>query len=475
MVLAKEFFLNEKNPNLLLWLVAVGFFMETLDSTIVNTALPTMARDLGESPLEMYSVVIAYSLTIALLIPASGWLADRFGIKRMFQTAICLFTLGSALCALSQSLHQLVLSRVLQGCGGAMLLPIGRLAVLRVFPREKFLEAISFVAIPGLIGPLLGPTLGGFLAEAFTWHWIFLINLPIGLLGLIFTHRYMPAISSPEPWRFDIEGYVMLAMSMVTLSLGLEGLAGLGFQHATVLILFVFGVAGLLSYGLHASKVLHPLFDLALFRNRTFTIGLAGNLFARVGSSGMPFLVPLLLQVCLGYSPLQAGLTMIPIAGAALVAKRIAARVIRRLGYRRFLVGNTFAVGLAIASFALITREQWYWVRFVQLALFGMVNSLQFTAMNSLTLKDLDERGASSGNSLFSMVQMLALSFGVAAAGALLTTFTGKFGEEHILRAFHYTFLCVGVMTCASAWIFWQLGEGVAPRREEKTQLEMHS
>lgn len=447
-----------QTPRVLLWLVAIGFFMETLDSTIVNTALPTMAQSLGESPLQMYSVVISYSLTIALLIPASGWMADRFGIKRMFLTAIVLFTIGSFLCALSQSLTQLVGARVLQGLGGAMLLPVGRLAVLRCFPREQYLEAISFVAVPGLIGPLLGPTLGGFLSQAASWHWIFLMNIPIGIIGFLATLRHMPVIASPPPWRFDVSGYAMLATVMVCTSLALEGLAGLGFQHATVLVLLVFGLAGLLSYALHAVRALHPLFPLELFRNRTFAIGLAGNLFARIGSSGMPFMVPLLLQVSLGFSPLDAGLTMIPIAAAAISSKRVAPQVIARFGYRRFLVGNTFAVGFAIASFALVAPGQPSLWRVIQLALFGMVNSLQFTAMNSLTLKDLDESAASSGNGLFSMVQMLALSFGVAVAGAMLTTFTEKFGEAEVLRAFHATFLCLGLMTCASAWIFWQVG-----------------
>ena len=211
------------NRQLLLWLVAFGFFMETLDSTIVNTALPSMAKSLGESPLAMYSVVIAYSLTIALLIPASGWIADRFGIRKTFFTAIVLFSIGSILCASSQNLLQLVGSRFVQGLGGAMLLPVGRLAVLRAFPQEEFLAAISFVAIPGLIGPLIGPTLGGTLVEFATWHWIFLINIPVGIVGCIATIRYMPELPPLPRRRFDLRGFVMLAMSMVALSLALDG------------------------------------------------------------------------------------------------------------------------------------------------------------------------------------------------------------------------------------------------------------
>ena len=221
----------------LLWLVAIGFFMQTLDATIVNTALPAMAASLGVSPLRMQSVVVAYSLTMAMLIPASGWMADRFGTRRLFVSAIVLFTLGSLLCAVSQSLTQLVLSRIVQGIGGALLLPVGRLAVLRAFPREQFLQAMSFVALPGLIGPLIGPTLGGWLVEYTTWHWIFLINLPVGVLGCAATLAFMPEGLREVSQRFDLGGYAMLSFGMVALSLSLYGLAELGLRQATVLVL----------------------------------------------------------------------------------------------------------------------------------------------------------------------------------------------------------------------------------------------
>ncbi|HEY6894376.1 MAG TPA: MFS transporter, partial [Rhodanobacteraceae bacterium] len=220
--------------NPLLWLVALGVFMQMLDSTIVNTALPSMAAGLGESPLRMQSVVIAYALTMAMLIPASGWLADRLGTRRVFFAAITLFTFGSLLCAYSHTLGQLVGSRVVQGVGGAMLLPVGRLAVLRSFPRGEFLRAMSFVTLPGLIGPLIGPTLGGWLVEIASWHWIFLINLPVGIIAGTATLLLMPDAKS-EVARFDIVGYLMLSFSMVAISLSLDGLSELGLRHAAVL------------------------------------------------------------------------------------------------------------------------------------------------------------------------------------------------------------------------------------------------
>lgn len=451
---------EDKSLRMLLWLVAVGFFMQTLDATIVNTTLPAMATSFGESPLRMQSVVVAYSLTMAMLIPASGWLADRFGTRRLYVWAIALFVLGSIACALAHNLNQLVAARVLQGLGGALLLPVGRLAVLRAFPRERFLQAMSFIAIPGLVGPLIGPTLGGWLAEVASWHWIFLINIPVGVVGCIATWRYMPENPQPAPARFDLTGYLYLAFGMVAVSLAVDGLSSLGLQQAGVLILLVFGMASLTAYWLHAARRPDPLFSPHLFSIPAVSIGLLGNLFSRLGSSCMPFLVPLLLQVSLGYSPLQAGMMMLPVAIASMLTKRVTTPLITRFGYRQVLIVNTALVGLTMASFAFSSPGQPLWLRIVQLASFGAVNSLQFTAMNTVTLRDLDTHMASSGNSLLSMVQMLAMSMGVAAAGAVLTAFTGFFGTGQAvqtLHAFQATFACMGLITLASASIFWQL------------------
>ena len=443
----------------LLWLVAVGFFMQTLDATIVNTALPAMAQSLGESPLRMQSVVVAYSLAMAMLIPASGWIADRFGPRRVYLGAISAFVLGSVLCALSPRLDLLVAARVLQGFGGALLLPVGRLVVLRTFPRDQFLHAMGFVTIPGLVGPLIGPTLGGWLVETASWHWIFLINVPVGLAGCMATLRFMPQVQGPPAGRFDAAGYGLLAFGMVALSLGLDGLSGLGMGQAAVLLLMVFGLASVAAYWLHAARVPQPLFSPHLFAQPSLRIGLLGNLFARLGSGSMPFLVPLLLQVSMGYSPLQAGMMMLPVAVAGMGAKPLAMWLIDRMGYRRVLVGNTLAVGVVMASFALTSPDHPWALRVAQLALFGAVNSLQFTAMNTVTLKDLAPDMASSGNSLLSMVQMLAMGMGVAAAGAVLGAFTALWGGAagQTLPAFHATFACMGLMTMAAAGIFAQL------------------
>ncbi|MFT3813612.1 MAG: multidrug transporter subunit MdtD [Acidovorax sp.] len=468
---------SDRTLSLLLWLVAVGFFMQTLDATIVNTALPAMAHSLGESPLKMQSVVVAYSLAMAMLIPASGWIADRFGARRVYLCAIVAFVLGSVACALSPRLDVLVAARVLQGLGGALLLPVGRLVVLRTFPRERFLQAMSFVAIPGLIGPLIGPTLGGWLVEAASWHWIFLINVPVGVVGCIATLRFMPYVPGAPVKRFDLSGYALLAFGMVALSLALDGLSGLGLRQAGVLVLMVFGLASLAAYWLHAARKPDPLFSPHLFSVPSLRIGLLGNLFARLGSSCMPFLIPLLLQVSMGYTPLHAGLMMLPVAVAGMAMKQVATPLITRLGYRRVLVGNTMAVGLMMASFALTAPGQPLALHIVQLAVFGAVNSLQFTAMNTVTLKDLTQANASSGNSLLSMVQMVAMGMGVAAAGGVLAAFTGVFGAAggggvQTLHAFQATFACMGLMTVASAGIFAQLSADERPATKAEADLE---
>ena len=457
---------TENSQGMLLWLVAVGFFMQTLDATIVNTALPAMAQSLGESPLRMQSVIIAYSLAMATLIPASGWIADRFGTRRVYLGALALFTIGSLLCAYAPSLSWLTAARAIQGAGGAMLMPVGRLSVLRAFPREKFLPAMAFVAVPGLIGPLLGPTLGGWLVEYASWHWIFLINIPIGVLGSFAAMALMPDFRADTVERFDFAGYVLLAASMVMISLALDGMADMRMRQAIVLVLIIFGLVCLAAYWLRAVRHPAPLFPLDLFKVNSFSVGAIGNLFARIGSSSMPFMIPLLLQVNLGYSAFHAGMMMIPVAIGGMLVKRIAAPLVKSAGYRKVLIANTLLIGALMASFALFSESMPLWLRILQLGFFGAINSLQFSAMNAVTLKDLPAPLASSGNSLHSMIQMLSMSLGVAAAGGLLAAFstvleTSPAGSA--LPAFQASFVCMGLITACSAWVFWQLAPDDGP------------
>jgi EmrB/QacA subfamily drug resistance transporter len=446
------------------WLVAIAIFMQTLDGTILNTALPSMAKDLGESPLRMQSVAIAYMLTVALFIPASGWLADRFGTRTAFLWAIVVFSFGSLLCALSPSLPWLVAARVLQGIGGALLLPVGRLAVLRAFPRSELLKVLSFVTIPGLVGPLLGPPLGGWLVEVGSWHWVFLINLPVGLIGLLASLRFMPNLRGADNQKFDWGGFVMFSLGLVLVSLGLQGLGEHAISAAVSILLVIGGLAAMAAYWVHAARAERALFSLTLFEIPTFSVGILGNLFSRLGSGAMPFLTPLFLQVGLGYSPSSAGLTMVPTVIGAMMIKFFAEPLIKHFGYRRVLVTNTLLLGCFIGGFSLVGRNTPHAMIILQLALYGVCNSLQFTTMNTLTLGDLDDVRASGGNSLLSVVMQLSMSLGVAAAGALLAAFAvpPPAGPE-LMHTFHATYLCMGALSALAAGIFFQLGRSEGP------------
>ncbi|WP_267845327.1 multidrug transporter subunit MdtD [Robbsia betulipollinis] len=444
----------------LLWIVATGFFMQALDTTIVNTALPAMAHQLGVSPLAMQPVVVAYTLTMALLTPASGWLADRFGTRTVYFTAILLFVIGSLSCAGAHTLNQLVFARVLQGLGGSMLLPVGRLAVLRRVSGEAYVAALATISIAGQVGPILGPTLGGWFVEALSWHWVFLINIPIGAAGMIAVRRFLADDKAADLQPFDFVGFALLSLCMVTFSLGLDSPSE---DHPLVWSAGLIGtsIAAALLYIPYARRRRHPLFNLSLFREPNFSIGLIGNLLCRIGSSAVPFLLPLLFQLRLGYTPLHSGLMMLPAALTGTVTKRWIAPLIKRYGYSAFLLVNTVIVGASIVAFAGLSADTPVVLTCIVLAIFGGSNSMQFAAMNSVTLKGLPASEAGSGNSLFSMVQMLAIGLGVSISSALVRIFSDMLGST--TAGFRVSFAVVGVITLLSAFVFRHVNE--APRR----------
>ncbi len=462
--------LPESRRRPLLWLVAVGLFMQTLDGTIVNTAIPVMAQDLGVSPFRMEAVVIAYMLTVALLIPASGWLTDRFGTRKIFMFAIMLFTAGSLACALSPNLKFLVFARVVQGVGGALLVPVGRLSVLKAYPREQLVQVLSFITIPGLLGPLVGPTLGGFLVVYASWHWIFLINIPVGILGTIAALRFMPDLPAPdEAPRFDWLGFFLFGLSMVVITMSLEGIGELHMAYTPMLLLLLSGLVLLAVYCFHALRFRNPLFSPSLFKTRNFAVGIIGNLFARLGTGAMPFLTPLLLQIGLGFSPLKAGLTMIPMTIGAMIAKKMLRPLLRTLGFRWLLCINTLLLGLLIAAFSFIRADMPYLQMILLFTVFGAVNSTQFTAMNTITLLDVPDYHASSGNSLLSVVMQLSMGMGVACAAAILYEFSGATSQLQpglVLNAFSKTFLCLGFMAAISSAIFFHVRHTEGFRKE---------
>lgn len=437
------------------WIAAMAFFMQALDATILNTALPAIALSLERSPLAMQSAVISYILTVAMLIPISGWLADRFGTRRIFIIAVSLFILGSLSCALSDSLLMLVVSRVIQGIGGAMMMPVARLALLRAYPRSELLPVMNFVTIPGLVGPILGPMLGGWLVTYATWHWIFLINIPIGLLGIIYARKYMPDFKTPRQ-KFDTQGFLLFGLSLVLISSGLELFGERVLSSYIALGILLSGIVLLLTYIRHAKGHPAPLIGLSLFKNRTFSVGIGGNIASRLGTGCIPFLMPLMLQVGFGYSALIAGFMMAPAAVGSLVAKSAVTQVLRRLGYRTTLVGVTLIIGLVIAQFSLQTPGMPLWVLIAPLFILGMAMSTQFTAMNTLTLGDLTNENASSGNSMLAVTQQLSISFGIAVSAAVLRFYDSlSFGT--LVDHFHYTFITMGIVTLISASVFMLL------------------
>lgn len=452
------------------WIAAMAFFMQALDATILNTALPAIAESLHRSPLAMQSTIISYSLTVAMLIPVSGWLADRCGTRKVFICAVTLFALGSLACALSNSLGLLVASRVVQGIGGAMMMPVARLTLLRAYPRNELLPILNFVTMPGLLGPVMGPVLGGFFVTYASWHWIFLINIPIALIGIFFARKYMPDFTVPKR-KFDALGFLLFSGSIVALSIGVELLGEAQVSLSVAIAAMVVGVLLLAFYIKHAVKYKTPLINLAMFRIRTFSVGIAGNVASRLGTGCIPFLIPLLLQVAFGYSALYAGFIMIATAAGAILAKSTVTPLLRRQGYRRTLVGISAMIGLLIMSFALQSAQHSILWLLPPLFLIGMAMSTQFTSMNTITLADLTDEHASGGNSVLAVTQQLAISFGVSVSAAVL-----RFWQEYqttIEGQFQATFITMGIVTVIAGSTFLLLmksdGENLIKRPAKKS------
>lgn len=436
------------------WIAAMAFFMQALDATILNTALPAIAHSLNRSPLAMQSAIISYTLTVAMLIPVSGWLADRFGTRKVFIIAVSLFTLGSLACALSSSLMELIIFRVIQGIGGAMMMPVARLALLRAYPRSELLPVLNFVTMPGLVGPILGPVLGGVLVTWASWHWIFLINIPIGIIGILYARKCMPDFTTPRR-RFDTSGFLLFGLSLVLFSSGIELFGEKIVATWIALTIIALSVLLLLAYIRHARRHPTPLISLSLFKTRTFSVGIAGNLATRLGTGCVPFLMPLMLQVGFGYPAIIAGYMIAPTAVGSIIAKSTVTQILRWLGYRKTLVGITIFIGLMIAQFSFQSPAMPVWMLLLLFVL-GMAMSTQFTSMNTITLADLTDDNASSGNSLLAVTQQLSISLGVAISAAVLRFYEG-FDSANTVEQFHYTFITMGAITVLSALVFMLL------------------
>ena len=437
--------------------LATAIFMQMLDSTILNTSLPSIAKDLNESALNMQNAIISYVLTLALFMPVSGFLADKFGTKKVFVAALVLFSLGSLFCSLSQNLTQLVISRVIQGIGGSLMTPVGKLALIRTFDKNELLKAMNFAVIPALIGPVLGPLVGGYMVDYLSWHWIFLINIPIGLIGIVLGLLYMPNYTSTII-DFDLKGFLIFAAASLLLSVSLEALGNT--QNITpVLLIFLAGFLMLYFYYRHAKSDNNPIFPLSLFKVRTFRVGIVGNLATRIGISSIPLLLPLMIQIAYGQSAVMSGWIVAPMAVTAMFGKSAVIKILNHFGYRETLMVNTFIIGTLICCMAIPgVKTSIYWYMPI-IAVLGFFNSIQFTSMNTISIADLRTYHTSSGNSLLSVNQQLAIGFGIAFGLIILKLFEGdtKLIKGEVHNAFRYTFLLVGGLTILSGLVFRRL------------------
>ena len=442
------------------WVVATALFMEQLDSTIINTAVPAMAASFNVAPLSLKAVVASYILSLAVCIPISGWMADRFGTRRVFGSAVIVFTLSSLLCGLSLNVPMLVAARILQGIGAAMMMPVGRLTIIRTFPKTELLMAMNFVIIPALIGPLLGPTIGGLIVHWVTWRVIFFINIPFGLIALFLIHLHMPDYHGDERRPLDVIGLILFGTGTALLSWLLEifGEHNIGIMPAVILFLVSFGL--LAAYGLHSQQTTHPLLRLSLFRIRTFRVSVVGGFITRLGLGGLPFLLPLLYQLGLGLPAWQSGLLMMPAAAAAMGMKLISVRLLRSFGFRNVLIVNTLLIGVTISLFAFVSSSTPIaLIVFLGLAQ-GFFNSLQFSSMNSMAYADVNETESSMASTLASSFQQLSMSFGLACGSLVAAWFLGDLPQTDrvaVTHALHYAFLTLGVLTLISSLSFWTL------------------
>jgi EmrB/QacA subfamily drug resistance transporter len=446
---------------LLPWMVAVAFFMQALDTTILNTAVPTIAQAMDVTPLNMKSVLASYTLSLAVFIPVSGWMADRFGTRRVFATAIGLFSLGSLLCGLSVNIGMLIACRILQGMGGAMMVPVGRMTMVRTFPKSELIRAMSFVAIPSLVGPMVGPLLGGIIVHYLHWSMVFLVNIPVGLAGLYAVRRYLPDYREDKTNPLDVLGLILFGSGISLLSYVLEifgehhgmGDVEMGGLLALSLLLLV-------GYGIRASQVRHPLLRLGLFRLRTFRAAVVGSFVGRLGLGGIPFLFPLLYQIGLGYSPIQSGLLVLPQSMAAMGLKMIVPRILARFGYRTVLIANTITVGCLIMLFATVGQGTPAWRIVMQAFILGFFTSMQYTSMNTLVYADVTGPQTSAASTIASTGQQMSISFGVASASLIAALFVPE--DLHsdpaaMIHGVHQAFIVLGLITIVSSVVFMEL------------------
>lgn len=452
------------------FVVATALFMENTDSTILATALPTIANDLGLDPIALKLAVTSYLVSLAVFIPVSGWVADRVGARTTFRAALLVFMGASIGCAFSGSLSEFVTWRAVQGIGGAMMVPVGRMVVIRAVPREELVRALAFIAMPALIGPMLGPPLGGLIVTVADWRWIFFVNIPIGILGLILATLYIPDLRDEAVPPLDVKGFILSALGFGGLILGLA-MSGRRIAPSEVAIACIaVGIVSLALYVRHALTVPRPLLDIRLLSLRTFEAGIAGGLFFRFGIGASAFLLPLMLQLAFGMDALQSGLITFAGAVGALAVKPIAQPILRRFGFRSVLIVNGVVAAASLMAYGLFTAATPHVVLLAVLLIGGLLRSLQFTSLNALTYAEVEKPQVGSATSIASVSQQVSVSFGVAL-GAMVLEFS-----EHLrghtapqTEDFAAAFFFVGAVSMVSALLMLRLPAGAGDELSGRT------
>ncbi|AVT76293.1 MFS transporter [Rhodopseudomonas palustris] len=457
-------------------IVAAALFMENMDATVIATSLPAIAADIGTSPLTLKLAITSYLLSLAVFIPASGWTADRFGARTVFSIAIAVFMVGSIGCALSSSIHHFVIARIIQGIGGAMMTPVGRLVLLRSIEKSALVGAMAWVTVPALIGPVIGPPLGGFITTYFSWHWIFLINIPIGLIGIAMAQRFIDPIQGERPERFDLMGLVLAGIGVAGIAFGLS-VAGLGLLHWSVVVgLIGVGAIAMTLYVFHARRVPAPVLDFSLLRLTTLRSSLIGGFLFRLGIGALPFLLPLLMQIGFGLSPFQSGLVTFASAAGAIGMKTLAARIIRAFGFRNIMTVNAVVSSVFLAACALFAPGTPLLLIMIILVVGGFFRSLQFTSINTVAYAEVEQAQMSRATTLLSVGQQLALSAGVAVGAFSVEATMALRGVTTLGAAdFAPAFIVVAVPAALSALFFWQMPSDAGHEISGRKAIEISS
>jgi len=435
--------------------ISLALFMEAVDATIINTAIPAMSKSLSVDPIDLKIALISYLMSMAIFIPISGWVADKFGIKRVFMFALMVFIIASFWCGCSTHLPELILARTLQGLGGSLMTPVGRLIIARFFERHELAAIMGRVVMVAALGMMLGPVLGGYITYYFSWRWIFWVNIPFGMMTICFAFYVLIDIKPEKVPPFDKIGFILFGSGLAGLTFGFSAISESSFKHSLTFLIIGCSILLLLLYGRYARHQLHPIVNTQVFRFRTFRISALGNLFARTSFGGIPFLLPLLLQIGLGYPAQLSGLLLAPTALGILLIKPFVTRFLQTFGYKKLLMLNTFLISVMLWSFILIGRDISNYMIGTLTLLYGFLMSLQYTGMNSLAYAEILPENLSALTSIMSTIQQISQSFGVALSAFLIYFFSKN--NQLTPTVFHYTFLVLGCITLCSIFIFMRL------------------